>query len=66
MEYKWSALIVTTVGTVMGGIDTRILVIGLPTIANQLHAGAVDVIWIAQAYLLATTVCLLLIGRISD
>ncbi|MCL4518911.1 MAG: MFS transporter [Thaumarchaeota archaeon] len=66
MEYKWSALLVTTVGTVMGGIDTRILVIGLPTIANQLHAEAVDVIWIAQAYLLATTVCLLLIGRISD
>lgn len=66
MQYKWSALIVTTVGTVMGGIDTRILVIGLPTISAQLHAGAVEVIWIAQAYLLATTVCLLLIGRISD
>jgi MFS family permease len=46
----------------MGGI----LVIGLPTVAHQLHASAEDVIWIGQAYLLAGTVGLLLVGRIAD
>ena len=66
MQYKWIALSVTTVGTLMAGIDTRIVIVGLPTIARQLGAGAEDVIWVSQAYLLATTVGLLLIGRITD
>jgi EmrB/QacA subfamily drug resistance transporter len=50
----------------MSGINGRIVTIGLPTIAQQLHAGAVEVIWITQAYLVASTVGLLLIGRMSD
>lgn len=66
MEYKWTALTVVTVGTVMAGIDGRILIIGLPTIAQQLHADPEEVIWITQAYLLASTACLLFIGRIAD
>ena len=66
MDYKWSALTVTTIGTLMSGLDLRILVVGLPTIAAQLHAGAEEVIWIGQAYLLASTVCLLLFGRVAD
>ncbi|HZW54957.1 MAG TPA: MFS transporter [Nitrososphaerales archaeon] len=66
MQYKWTALTVTTVGTLMVGIDARILVIGLPTVAKQLHTGAAEVIWISQAFILATSVCLLLVGRIAD
>jgi len=31
MQYKWTALTVTTIGTFMAGLDGRILVIGLPT-----------------------------------
>ncbi len=50
----------------MAGLDGRILVIGLPTIAHQLHASTEEVIWIGQAYLLAGTVGLLLVGRIAD
>lgn len=66
MDYKWTALTVTTVGATMGGIDTRIAIIGLPTIASQLGAGAEEVVWITQSYLLASTVFLLLFGRTSD
>ena len=66
MQYKWTALTVTTIGTFMAGLDGRILVVGLPTVAHQLHASAEDVIWIGQAYLLAGTVGLLLVGRIAD
>lgn len=50
----------------MAGIDGRIVVIGLPTIAKQLHAGAEEVVWISQAYMLTSAVSLLLIGRIAD
>lgn len=66
MEYKWTALTVTTVGMVMAGIDIRILIIGLPTVAKQLNASAVEVIWITQSFQLAATVSLLIVGRISD
>lgn len=56
----------TTVGTVMAGVDARIVLVGLPTIAVQLHAGVADVIWVSQAYLFASTLGLLLIGRTTD
>jgi EmrB/QacA subfamily drug resistance transporter len=66
IQYKWVALSVTTVGTVMAGVDARIVLVGLPTIAEQLHAGVADVIWVSQAYLFASTLGLLLIGRTTD
>jgi EmrB/QacA subfamily drug resistance transporter len=66
MQYKWTALTVTTVGTLISGLDLRILVVGLPTVASQLHATPEEVIWISQSFLLASTVSLLLFGRIAD
>jgi EmrB/QacA subfamily drug resistance transporter len=59
-------LTVTTVGVLMSGIDTRILVIGLPHIATALHADAEQAVWFTQGYALASTVSLLLIGRVTD
>lgn len=50
----------------MAGLDGRIVVIGLPTIARELGADAEQVIWVSQAYLLASTMGLLLIGRVTD
>ena len=50
----------------MAGIDTRILVVGLPAIAQQLHASADESIWMGQSYLLTGTLFLLFVGRITD
>lgn len=50
----------------MAGVDARIVLVGLPTIAVQLHAGVAEVIWVSQAYLFASTLGLLLIGRTTD
>jgi MFS family permease len=66
MQYKWIALSVTTVGTLMAGIDTRIIIVGLPTVARDLGADVESIIWVSQSYLLASTVGLLLIGRVTD
>lgn len=66
MQYKWTALTVTAVGSLMAGLDSRIVVVGLPTIGRQLQAGPSDLVWITQAYLLANTISLLLVGRTSD
>ncbi|HYB07333.1 MAG TPA: MFS transporter [Nitrososphaerales archaeon] len=66
MEYKWTVLTVTTVGVLMSGIDGRIVVIGLPTVAAYLHADAEQAIWFTQSYIIGSTVALLFIGRVSD
>ncbi|HXW36596.1 MAG TPA: MFS transporter [Nitrososphaerales archaeon] len=66
MQYKWTVLTVTTVGVLMSGLDGRIVLIGLPTVAAALHADAEQAIWFTQAYTLGSTVALLFIGRVSD
>jgi MFS family permease len=66
LKYKWTVLTVTTVGVLMAGIDSRIVVVGLPTVAASLHADAEQAIWFTQAYTLGSTVALLFIGRVSD
>ncbi len=66
MEYKWTVLTVTTVGVLMSGIDSRIVVIGLPVVAGSLHADAEQAIWFTQAYVIGSTVALLFLGRVSD
>jgi hypothetical protein len=40
LRYKWSVLTVTTVGVLMSGIDSRIVIIGLSTVAASLRADA--------------------------
>lgn len=66
MNYKWTVLTVTTVGVLMSGVDSRIVVIGLPAVASSLHADAEQAIWFTQAYTIGSTVALLFIGRVSD
>jgi EmrB/QacA subfamily drug resistance transporter len=66
LKYKWTVLTVTTVAVLMAGIDTRIVIVGLPQIAAALGADAEQAIWFTQAYTLGSTVILLLIGRLSD
>jgi MFS family permease len=65
-KYYWLALTVTTIGVLMAGIDTRIVIIGLPQVAVQLNADPEQLIWITQSYVLASTIMLLLIGRLAD
>lgn len=50
----------------MYAIDDRILVIGLPTLAREIGANVTEAIWVTQAYVLAATISLLLIGRLAD
>ncbi len=66
MDYKWTVLTVTTVGVLMAGVDSRIVIIGLPAVAASLHADAEQAIWFTQAYAIGSTVALLFIGRVSD
>jgi MFS family permease len=66
MDYKWIAVTVTSVGVLMAGIDTRIVIIGLPSVGQSLKSDVEPLIWVTQSYLLASTIGLLLIGRVTD
>ena len=66
MKYKWVVLTVTTVGVLMDGIDSRIVIIGLPQVAAALHADVEQAVWFTQSYVLVGTIILLLIGRVTD
>jgi EmrB/QacA subfamily drug resistance transporter len=66
MDYKWVALSVTTVGVFMSFLDMSIVVVGLPTILQDLHASIVHGIWIITGYTLMTTILLVLLGRLAD
>ncbi len=66
MQPKWTALSVTTVGVLMSGLDSGILIVGIPSVASALRADAEQAIWFTQAYMLGSTVALLFVGRVSD
>jgi EmrB/QacA subfamily drug resistance transporter len=66
MRYQWVVLSVTTVGIFMAGLDTRIVLIGLPTIAESLRADLETLLWVTQGYQIAITIGLLFIGRFTD
>jgi MFS family permease len=70
--YKWMALSNTTLGGLMAGIDTSILLISLPAIfnglgINALGAGNSDLLlWLLMGYTISSSIFLLTIGRLSD
>jgi EmrB/QacA subfamily drug resistance transporter len=66
MNYKWTALSNTTIGTLMASLDRNIILIGLPTIALDLHTSFLTLIWIVLVYWLVTATVLLNFGRLSD
>jgi EmrB/QacA subfamily drug resistance transporter len=66
MKYQWVALSVTTVGIFMAGLDTRVVLIGLPTIAESLRTDLETLLWVTQGYQIAITIGLLFLGRFTD
>jgi EmrB/QacA subfamily drug resistance transporter len=50
----------------MAGLDTRIVLIGLPTIAESLQADLETLLWVTQGYQIAITIGLLFLGRFTD
>lgn len=50
----------------MAGLDTRIVLIGLPTIAQSLGTDLETLLWVTQGYQIAITIGLLFLGRFTD
>ena len=64
--YKWTVLLITTIGAFMAPLDGSIVTIAIPSIASSMMIGLETVVWISLAYLLVLTVLLINAGRLSD
>jgi MFS family permease len=72
MRPQWIALTNTTLGVLMAGINTSILLIALPAIFRGLNINPLTpsntslLLWVLWGYSVVTTTLLVTIGRISD
>lgn len=64
-KHRWVVATIMT-GTFMGGLDTYIVNVSLPTIAETFGAKVAMVQWVPLAYLVAITSALVIAGRASD
>lgn len=60
------ALAVIVIGVLITAIDSTIVVLALPTMMRDLHAGLSTVVWIVMAYLLVITLLATQVGRLGD
>jgi EmrB/QacA subfamily drug resistance transporter len=66
LEYKYKVLTVTTIGIFMAYLDSSIIVVGLPTVIEDLHTSLFTGIWVIAGYALTITVLLVAIGHMAD
>ena len=66
MEGRDLALLVVVLGTLMSAVDTTIVVLAIPTIAQDLHADLYTIIWVIILYLLVIAVFTTQLGRMGD
>jgi EmrB/QacA subfamily drug resistance transporter len=59
-------IFVLMLGTLMGSLDSTIVILAFPTISDSLHADLVTTLWIILIYLLIVAVCTTQLGRIGD
>jgi EmrB/QacA subfamily drug resistance transporter len=64
--YKWIALSVTTIGSLMVAIDSTIVILALPNMLSDLHSDLVRMTWVIIGYLVVNTVLQLTFGRMAD
>ncbi|MCI4327806.1 MAG: MFS transporter [Thermoplasmata archaeon] len=66
MKFKWKVLAVVSVGSLMGAIDSTVLIIAFPAIARDLSATLAEMVWSIMIYTQMGTALVLSLGRISD
>lgn len=66
IEYKWVALSCSTLGALFSVLSGSTLMIALPDIMKDLHAGMGVIMWTIMSYMLMMTILVPAIGRVSD
>ncbi len=65
LVFRW-IVITVAFGAFMSKLDSYIVNISLPTIAERFHVTSVEVSWVILVYLLVSTSTLLLFGKLGD
>ncbi len=63
---KNAVLAITSLGSLMVAVDSTIVILALPTMAGDLHAGLSSIIWTILIYLLITATLTTQVGRLGD
>jgi EmrB/QacA subfamily drug resistance transporter len=66
LHYRRTVLLITSIGAMMAPLDSTIVSVSLPTMANDLNMDYASIIWVPTAYLVALAVLILSVGRLSD
>ena len=67
MDTKQKIIIsVLMLGTLMGSLDSTIVILAFPTISDSLHASFIATLWVILIYLLVVAVCTTQLGRLGD
>jgi MFS family permease len=65
-HYKWWALSCTSLGMLLATINSGTLIIALPDLESALGTSILALVWVILAYMIASTVLVLMAGRLSD
>jgi EmrB/QacA subfamily drug resistance transporter len=66
VPYKWRALSVTSLGSLLSVLDGSIFIIALPSIMRDLNASFIIITWVIMGYLFVVTILTPTFGRIAD
>jgi len=66
MDRKWWTLAGTCAGLFLLMLDSTVVALALPSIREDVGAGAEGLQWMMNGYLLAITVCVVTAGRLGD
>lgn len=64
--YKWVALVIASLGTLVGILNASTLIIALPTMMVSLNTDLVGVTWVLISYMLLITILAPACGRLAD
>jgi EmrB/QacA subfamily drug resistance transporter len=65
-RYKWTALAVASLGTLIGILNASTLIIALPTMMIKLNTTLIGVSWVLIVYMLIMTILAPACGRLAD
>lgn len=64
--YEWTALSVTTIGTLLASVQGSALLIALPAILAHLETEFMTIMWVVLSFMLVTTALVPVVGRMAD
>ena len=66
VPYRWLALGLVCLGIFLGTLDTSIINIALPTLADEFGVARDEVLWVSLIFILVSTGLGLIMGRLGD